>query len=139
MLWSDYEKAILALCLWREDRSGGLEGMKAVGCCIRNRVSKWGWSYTKAIEGKNQFSSISVLGDTQTILYPPVNDPLFTQVLSLVEDIYDNSLVDVTMGALYYCSNPSTIPQDGWFAKNILQDPTNHPLIGVFGSQYYYR
>jgi hypothetical protein len=145
MTFDDFNKSILSLLAWREERSNGVNGMLGVMFVVRNRV-KAGWfggDYLQNIAGHNQFSSMSVSGDSQTIKYPPINDPQFTQALQLVDDVYDenNPRVDtLTNGALYYADlNNPTFTKGGWFETHILNDSTNHPRSAQIGSTTYFK
>ena len=77
----DFEKSILALCVWRA-RNQGMDGMLAVACVIANRVKAWGKSWAEVV---NQFSK----DDPETIVWPDVRDPLFLALLKNVESVHD--------------------------------------------------
>jgi hypothetical protein len=140
---ADYEKALASLLAWREERSNGTNGMLGVLFVVRNR-SKAMWSsgdWSKIIEGHNQFSSISVLGDSQTVTFPDVRDPSFLAILQAVDSVYDDERVDVlTNGALYYADLGSKgYTVGGWFDRNIVQDPATHPRIAQIGTTTYFK
>ena len=87
-LWELYETALLALVIWREARSEGELGMRAVACSIRNRVERptwWGNSYASVISKKYQYSSIGAPGDPQLIRYPDMNDSAFAEALQIAD------------------------------------------------------
>lgn len=105
MNWPDWDKALLALTLWREAQGEGREGMQAVGCVIRNRAVQ-GVPWTTVMSKKWQFSSLTAPGDAMLIRWP-VNDLAFTTAMDLVDGIYNNSLPDNTGGATHY-RNPAT-------------------------------
>jgi hypothetical protein len=116
--------------------------MLAVLFVVRNR-SKAGWSqgsWTQIIESHNQFSSISVVGNSQTVLYPDPRDPDFISVMQLVDSVYDGTRADnLTDGALYYADIGRGITLGGWFEKNIINDPTNHPRTAQVGTTTFFK
>jgi hypothetical protein len=139
---ADFEKAVATLLAWREERSNGPNGMLAVLFVVRNR-SKAGWNggdWAKIIEGHNQFSSISVLGDSQTVEYPDVRDPAFLAILQSVDSVYDDERQDLlTNGALYYADLGKGVTPGGWFDRNITQDPATHPRVAQIGTTTYFK
>jgi Cell Wall Hydrolase len=140
---ADFEKAEAVLLAWREERSNGVNGMLGVIFVVRNRA-RAGWSegdWVKVIAARNQFSSMSVLGDSQTVDYPDVRDPSFLQVLQLVDSIYDDERTDLlTNGALYYADLGSpAYDKSGWFERAIVGDPANHPRVAQIGTTTYFH
>ena|SRR5581483_1566543 len=105
MTWNDWDKALLALTLWREARGEGKEGMQAVGCVIRNRANANG-SWRKTMAAKWQFSSLTAPGDSMLISWP-TNEKTFEDAMEIAEGIYNNSLPDITLGSTHY-RNPVT-------------------------------
>ncbi len=143
MTVADFEKAEAVLLAWREERSNGVNGMLGVIFVVRNR-SKAGWNdgdWIKIIDARNQFSSMSVLGNSQTVDYPDVRDPSFLQVLQTVDSIYDDDRADLlTNGALYYADLASpAYEKGGWFDRVIMGDPVNHPRVAQIGTTTYFR
>ncbi len=143
--WDDFIKSELALLAWREERSNQVNGMLGVCFIVRNRVKK-GWfgsSWLGNINGHGQFSSMTILGDSQTIKYPVMNDPQFTQILQLVDEVYDqdNPRVDnLTNGSLYYADlNNPTFTKGGWFDREILQKSDIHSLAATIGTTSYFK
>lgn len=104
MVWTDWQKAILALVMWREARGEGKEGMQAVGCVVRNRAG----DMINKIEAKWQFSSLTAPGDPMLIQWPADNDPQFAIAMELAEGINNWSTPDITHGATHYF-NPSVV------------------------------
>lgn len=127
-----YDCFLLALAMWREARGEDAAGMIAVGCVIRNRVHDWHQSYHDVIVGKNQFSSISILGDVNTVLYPLENDAVF----GLAQDIVEGAQVDTTNGSHYY-ANEATMASE-WYRKHIIEDVA-HPFTVIVGKQTFRR
>ena len=143
MIVADFEMALASLLAWREERSNGPNGMLAVLFVLRNRV-KAGWngaSWTRNIDGHNQFSSMSVTGDSQTVAYPDVRDPQFLQVLQVVDSVYDGTRLDnLTNGALYYADLASKgYTHGGWFERNIVLQPEVHPRMATVGTTTYFK
>lgn len=125
------EKELFALCLWREARGEGIEGMRAVAWVIHNRVrAKWG-SYKKVILAKNQFTSMSVSTDSQYKLNPKPEDKAYEAACEIAEQFNDP-----TGGALYYC-NPKYVTS-GWFKKNIIDSPKMEKTAAI-GRHDFYR
>jgi N-acetylmuramoyl-L-alanine amidase len=112
--FAQWEKSLLPLVVWREARGEGKEGMAAVLNVIANRV-KQGKGWAEVICSKNQFSSMSVLGDSQTVAWPNHADQRFLDSLALVEQL--DSLPDATGGATFYW-NPQTATSQ-WFAEAV--------------------
>lgn len=143
MTVEDFEKAQAVLLAWREERSNGANGMLGVLFVVRNRA-KAGWGtgdWCRVIDAHNQFSSMTVLGDGQTVEYPDVRDPQFLQVLQTVDAVYDDEKKDLlTNGALYYADLASpAYDKGGWFDRTIVQDPANHPRVAQIGTTTYFK
>lgn len=135
---ADFTKSLLAVLIWREDSSDGLQGMTAVGLVIRNRV-RAGWNggdWCAVMEAHNQFSSMVILGDPNTIRWPDTRDPKFQAVLLKADNIYEGGEPDTTDGALYY-ANLVTM-NSPWFLENILQKPEQHRRLGTVGAQTFF-
>lgn len=115
----DYDKFLLALCAWREASNQGHDGLLAVMNVIRNRVRKGWGSWQKVICGKNQFTSMSVPGDPQTVRFPAPDDAVWVLCRSLADTVYAGGAEDNTHGALYYY-NPRTATSR-WFTENVVQ------------------
>lgn len=131
----DYNTFLLALTMQREARGEGRDGMRAVGHVVHNRnQAGWGTIYD-CITKKNQFSSISVLGDSQTIHFPKPAD--FLNACYDAKRILDGEDSDLTEGALYYY-NPKTATSP-WFERTIAADPVNHPITLVLGSHQFFK
>jgi hypothetical protein len=107
MTWADWDKAVLALTLWREARGEGQVGMQAVGCVIRNRVTG-ALTYNQVIEKAWQFSSLTAPGDPMLVQWPVQGDVQFEQAMLLAEGIYLKTVPDITNGATHYF-NPSVV------------------------------
>lgn len=113
MEWPDYNQILLALVMWREARGEGVEGMKAVGCVVRNRVKNDTWS--QIITAKWQFSSLTAPGDPMLVQWPVQGDPQFQEALHLASGIYLNAIPDNTNGATHYFNPKVVLPK--WAAS----------------------
>ncbi len=120
MNWADYYKISLALCMWREARGEGHDGMRAVGHVIRNRVvaDKIPDDWDQVIFRKWQFSSMTATGDSQLTAWPKHGDPEFDDALDISEHVYRGDDFDLTQGATHYFAD--TIPMPQW-AKNMTE------------------
>jgi len=123
---ADYNQFLLAIAMWREARGEGVTGMTAVGHVIANRAFRWNKTLHDVIVGINQFSSMTVKGDPETVLWPPLNDSVF----GLAETVYSGLSKDPTMGALYYANE--NIPLDGWYQRDVIESGL-HPITVVIG------
>lgn len=116
MMWDDYRKFVLALTMWREASGEGREGMRAVGHVIWNRHMSEAADVITIIEGKNQFSSMTVAGDGQTVRWPHPPDAMFEVAMSLAELIPTGD-DDITGGSVFYW-NPVTATSE-WFKDRV--------------------
>jgi spore germination cell wall hydrolase CwlJ-like protein len=136
----DLNNAIL--CVWKEARGDGEEGMNAVAHVIFNRVGApgFGGSLHDVIYGKNQFSSMSIGTDPEyNLAAPSATNPQYPSYLAatnIVNKIVAGSNTDPTNGALYYANLAEST--SGWFFNHIAHDPVNHPLRATVGHQVFY-
>lgn len=130
------DEFILALTVWREASNQGLEGMEAVACVVRNRAQKWGGSIYSQCVAANQFSSLVIKGDPNTVRWPPATSATWQQAQQIARGTIDGTLEDVTNGALYYWN--SKIATSRWFKDKIAGDPSNHPHISTIGDHQFY-
>lgn len=137
----EYNKALLAIVMYREARSEGLSGMRAVGWVIRNRVDAWNQSWYKVITGDAQFTSMNPPGervDDPTLDdWPDPHSVFGADVLLLSDEVYEGRGPDPTAGSLYY-ANLRTMDRNGWFQRNIVDKPEAHPLRVTFGEHSFY-
>ena len=127
-----YPLVLLALVMLREARGEGLDGMRAVAHVIANRVhAKWG-DWEQVILGKNQFSSMTVLGDSQTIWYP--TEDQIEPILEIAEKVMNGTdLDDPTHGAVYYANLANVT--SGWFKTHIADVK---PVTAVVGHHTFF-
>jgi len=136
MEWIDYNRVALAVLIWRESRGEGPDGMRATAHVVANRVrAHWG-DYSKVIATKNQFSSMTVLGDSQTVLWPVRPNSMFEAAMDIAWKVYDETDIDITHNALYY-ANLDTITSQ-WFKEQILDKPDEHPITAKLGNHTFY-
>ncbi len=135
MTRDDYNKALLLILVLREARGTGLDSIRAVAHVVRNRVQAGWGTWNQVMTAHNQFSSMVIRGDPNTVWYPADTD--IDNLCSTIENVYDGKDIDLTHGALYYW-NPQ-IATSGWFKDNIADNPDQHPQTGQFGPQVFYR
>lgn len=129
-----YAKLLLLLTMWREARGEGLEGMRAVGHVIANRARANGGSFIEAICAPNQFSSMTICGDLQTVKWPTAQD---VEALSLLAGgIIAGTDPDSTGGAMFY-ANEAVVTSE-WYRKNIMGNG-QHPVTMVLGKHTFRR
>lgn len=128
MNWPDYNTALLAVVGYREARGEGPEGIRAVMNVIKNRVTAGWGDWSKVITGKNQFTSISVPGDSQTVVWPAKPDPIFDSCMQIATDVYTGTGADTTGGALFY-GNPRDLTST-WFINNVVNKRQKTVTIG---------
>lgn len=129
-----YDKALLILVAWREARGDGRDAMRAVAHVIANRVKANNSSWVTEICKPKQFSSMTVCGDTQTVIWPLEKDVI--NVYAMLSKVYDGTDPDNTGGALFYANEPNVGP--GWYRENIIDNPA-HPITAVVGQQTFRR
>ena len=129
---------LFCLCVWKEARGEGLDGMAAVAHVIANRVGFTGFANNlhDVIMGKNQFTSMSVPTDPQYNLMPGPGDPEYTYIRSIALDIALRVALDITFGAHYYAD--LKFVTSGWFKTVIENDPLNHPHTVKIGRHDFY-
>ncbi len=110
--------------------------MRAVLHCINNRHKEWGRGWEDVIAGKNQFSSMTVRGDSQTIWLPTGKDDWFDELLVLASKVYSQSDSDPTLGATFYY-NPVIATSD-WFKKNIV-DSGRYVQTVILGKHCFFK
>jgi spore germination cell wall hydrolase CwlJ-like protein len=110
--------------------------MQAVACVVRNRAQKWGGSIYSQCVAANQFSSLVIKGDPNTVRWPPTTSATWQQAQDIAKGVVEGTLKDVTNGALYYWN--AKIATSGWFKVNIAGNPESHPLISTIGDHEFY-
>lgn len=100
-----------ALCLWREARGEGEQGMTAVACVIRNRAAKRKTSPYAEVIRPWAFSSITATGDPQLKLWPKESDPTWITAQRITAAVLTESAPDVTGGATLYYDDSIPFPK----------------------------
>jgi spore germination cell wall hydrolase CwlJ-like protein len=142
MQYDDADIHSMALCVWKEARGEGLDGMRAVAHVIKNRVGTPGFAHTlhDVIYGKNQFTSMSVASDPEFNLIPPAGDSQFAYASAMCPGVLSGSDADITDDAHYY-ANLATAAS-GWFGR-VIAGPDGfgtdgHALTAHIGKQSFY-
>lgn len=125
-----YDMSLLITVAWREARGDGRDAMRAVGHVIANRVRANKSNWIEEICKPNQFSSMTICGDSQTVIWPKEADVI--NLYALMHNVYDGTDIDNTKGALYYANEPEVGP--GWYRTNIIENPM-HPINAIIGKQ----
>lgn len=129
-----------SLCLWREARGEGHEGMRAVAWVIQNRAKAWGKSILQILMAPNQFTSMrdKLQPDgTWKFEFPPDADPEWEDARQIVGDlITGKDTDDPTDGALYYANLRAAT--SGWFFENIVNSP-EHPKTVQIGHHAFFK
>ena len=112
MIWQDYNLHAAALCVWREARSEGHDGMRAVAHVIFNRAKTRNQSLSTVVYAPLQFSSMTAPKDPQRDRYPAPNDMQADECLEIVTMINNGGDFDLTEGATHYFAD--TIPDPSW-------------------------
>ena len=126
---------LLALCLWREARGDGRDGMRAVAHVILNRTHSPNFPHSlrDVILAPAAFSSF-LSSDPQSLRFPSPQDPSYLVALDVAQTVGTDP--DLTRGAHYYAN--LHFVTSGWFQRNILENPSQHPLLAVVGEQSFY-
>src|ERR1700692_3939206 len=122
------DQVIGALTCYRENRSGGVQGMQSVFNVLMNRAKKRMTDvYTEAVR-KLQFSSMTAAGDPELTLFPTDMDSQGAEALTLAYQASTGNLDDITGGAtLYYAPHGLTPGEiDGTYT---LPDGTQIPWV----------
>jgi N-acetylmuramoyl-L-alanine amidase len=110
--------------------------MQAIAAVIKNRVGAPGFpgNLHDVIYQKNAFSSMSRPTDLQYNFEP--YGPIAIQAAAIASDALRGAVPDPTGGACYY-ANLKTMDRDGWFARNIVNNP-EHPHTVTLGQHDFY-
>lgn len=140
MVLSSIDQNTWALCLWREARGEGFQGMRAVAWVISNRSALWDRSIRDVIMGKNQFTSMveqKLPDGTWGFEFPPDGDVQWKEAQQIVVAIaHGVDASDPTSAALYY-ANLATATS-GWFFDNIVKS-VEHPRTVVIGHHTFFK
>jgi len=101
----DYDRILLALCIWREARGESVTAKVGVGWTVRNRAlrpSWWGRDWAGVITKKWQFTSMTGAGDPNLIVWPDRTDSTWLASLDAAYTVYAGTVDDPTGGATHY-------------------------------------
>lgn len=151
MTFPDVQRAMLAVFAAREvGPRGSLEEMRAVACCIRERV-KAGWYENWLLTMENADETAAHPWNLSVKLDP--DNRSFQRMLSDVDDIYysqnrhalestdeesfslEDSIAELKLK--YWCF--TNRPMTQWFRDNIARDPKNHPMRAQMGLMMFYQ
>lgn len=133
---TEQDKYLWSLCIFREARNSQ-PGMLAVAWVMFNRLQtgKWGKTMTDVVTAHLQFSSITALGDPQTVVWPnsrlAPGDASAWQYAVLLPDLVGTAgqSQDPTSGACYYFAD--SISKPVWAASML--------LTATIGNQEFFR
>ena len=130
-----------SLCLWREARGEGHDGMRAVAWVIQNRSKTWNQTILQVLMAPNQFTSMrdqKQPDGTWKFIFPPDADPQWEDARQIVGNLLTGKDTDdPTDGALYYANLQTAT--SGWFFDHIVNDPVNHPHTVKIGHHDFYK
>lgn len=153
MTLPDAQRAMLAVFSAREvGPKGSLEEMRAVACCIRERV-RGGWhdgSWLVTMEHADEHAAHPW---NMGVKLDP-NNRSFQRMLSDVDDIYygqrrhalegssgddvESLEASIAENKLKYWAWTNR-PMTQWFKENIARDQTNHPMRAQMGTMMFYE
>jgi spore germination cell wall hydrolase CwlJ-like protein len=118
----------LALCIWKENRGGGIPGMQSCANVIMNRAALHKLSVYAVIYQPLQFSSMSYQHDPELLIQPKVDDLQWIQAQQLAERAAAGNLEDITLGATNYYA--VSIPEPSWAAAMT-------PTVMIAGQRFF--
>jgi hypothetical protein len=102
------------LCIWRENREGGIPGMQSVLNVLQNRAAKHGTTVGIEALKPEQFSSMTTPKDPQLGKGPNALDKpdwiAYMEASDLVAQAAAGTLLDITCGATNYYAASMTEP-----------------------------
>lgn len=126
---SQQDVIIGALCAWRENRSGGEDGMQSVLNVLVNRAKQRGTDIYREAVRPWQFSSMTAKGDPQLALYPATGDLQWLAALRLAEQAAEGTLEDITDGATSYYAE--SMPEPPYWAASMT------PTVTIKGQKFF--
>lgn len=123
------DQFLLALTMYRENRSGGRSGMQSVGNVIMNRAAKRNLTPYQVCVQRLQFSSITAPGDPQLTNWPTFNDPQWIIAIGLAALAAEGQLTDITDGSVNYYAASMATPPD-WAAEMVF-------TVEIQGQRFY--
>ena len=133
-----YEKSLFALRVYQASKSDNIDELLAIACVFRNRVFKFGKTYSQILENAEVNRG-----------WPAMNNPVMTNptngLLAQIDGIYSGDTPDLTSnhlhqnGALYFGRVVDHQGTGSEFETVVLLNQVEHPLIGTFGVQQFYE
>ena len=139
MIPATYEQALLAWSIPRAAMSDNMDEWLAIACTFRNRVLRYGKTYSEVLE-KAEVNRPRWVAINHPLLINPQNG-----LLAIIESIYKNETPDFTSnhlvrdGALFFGRPQNHQGTGDEFEEKILKNPEDHPLIGFWGLQGFYK
>lgn len=133
-----FETSLLALASWRASKSDDVTEILAIACVFRNRVMRYGKTYTQVLE------EAEVNRGWPDIRHPVLINPQ-NGILAQIEDIYKGITPDLTSnhlmknGALYFGRVVDHQGKGDDFETKVLNHQGEHRLIGTFGVQQFFE
>lgn len=91
-----------SLCIWRENRGGGLDGMHSVLNVIENESRRLNISVYEEVTRHGRYSSMTIHGDAETVLFASKFDAMWIDAQALINRLDAGDLPDITNGATEY-------------------------------------
>ena len=116
---------MFALLLWREARGENVMTKRVVAWSVKNRVLRpnywdWGADWVGVMSKPEQYSSMTHLGDLNTVKYPAANDTAWMACIDLATEVYNASPgFDAAAGATHYYDRSLDIKPPEWAAKMV--------------------
>lgn len=111
MIQPEFQKWVTALCLWKEARGEGHDGMRAVCHVIANRALRRNKSWAEIVYQPWQFSSMTASNDPQLDKVPvEIDVVIFADAYNIANAVYTSKDEDITNGADHYYANTITKP-----------------------------
>lgn len=135
----DYIKSLLLDISWFEAAAlGGVKPMQMVAQCIANRARLgWGdWAQVLSqvyTPGPHALPRFRLMDRLIVRHLPDVSDPRFTQMLSAVDRIYDNTFEDLVKGGTYW-ADLQLGTFDRQFEQLIMKNSEAHPRTAQSGT-----
>jgi len=116
------ELGLLTILVGREARNQAFDAMLGVAWSVRNRVMKpryWGTDWCSVMAHKDAYTSLSVAGDPNLIVYPDLGQKAWQIVLQAAELAYSGTAQDPVDGATHYFSTDIAPPKFALAADSI--------------------
>ncbi len=111
-----YDYIIACLCNWREARGEPMAAKVAQAWTVKNRVLKAGWmgkDVCSVVLKPYQFSAFNS-GDVNSTKFPMPADISWLECREAVQDVWDGTAQDNTMGATHYFDSSLDLHLPAW-------------------------